>query len=279
MRMRGLMVAGFVALGLVRPVVANAQTVEYVSPAGKEYRSNPDTGTVAKARAALATDPRNVDKIIAVAVAQSGLLQFREAIETLTKGLEMYPDNALLLRWRGHRYLSIREFAKAKADLTRGASLDSTIYGNWYHLGIVRFVEGNFNGAAEAFTHSLPKSPNPGEFKGSTDWLWMSLSRAGKTKEAKELLARHTDSAAAEPNYAYGKRLSLYRGEITPEQLIGPADTAAVQVATLNFGLGNWYLVQGDKAKAKAAFERSVASNGWAGFGFIMSEVELRGRK
>ena len=109
---------------------------------------------------------------------------------------------------------------------------------------------------------------------GSVDWLWMSLSRAGKTAEAKALLDRKPDTSATKN--AYSQRIAMYRGLTNPEQLITPADTADVQVATLNFGLGNYYLVKGDKAKARSAFERSVASGGWPGFGFIMSEVELK---
>ena len=49
-----------------------------------------------------------------------------------------------------------------------------------------------------------------------------------------------------------------------------------MQVATLAYGLGNWYLVRGDKAQARKWFERSVQSSGWPGFGFIASEAELR---
>jgi len=49
-----------------------------------------------------------------------------------------------------------------------------------------------------------------------------------------------------------------------------------VQVATLAYGLGNWYLVRGDKAQARRWFERSIQSGGWPAFGFIVSEVELR---
>jgi ketosteroid isomerase-like protein len=54
-----------------------------------------------------------------------------------------------------------------------------------------------------------------------------------------------------------------------------PADTAGTQVATLSYGLGNWYLVRGDSAKARAWFERAVQSGGWAAFGFIAAEREL----
>ena len=47
-------------------------------------------------------------------------------------------------------------------------------------------------------------------------------------------------------------------------------------VKTLNFGLGNYYLVKGDTAKARTAFEQSIKSGGWPGFGFIISEIELK---
>jgi len=75
---------------------------------------------------------------------------------------------------------------------------------------------------------------------------------------------------------AYARRLKLYRGRVRPEELLIPADSGDVQVATLNYGLGNWYLLLGDTAQARAAFERSVQSGGWPAFGFIASEAELR---
>jgi tetratricopeptide (TPR) repeat protein len=263
---------GVLALGVISPLTA--QSVEYRSPAGIEYRSQRDTGAIARAESALAADPRNVDKIIALGVAQSGVRQYREAIATFTRGVGIAPNNALLYRWRGHRYLSTRQFDKAMDDLQRGARLDSTIYGIWYHLGIVRFVRRDFTGAVDAFSRALPISPDSAERAGSTDWLWMSLSRAGRKAEAQALLDRHPDVPNA--GNAYAQRLRLYRGEISPDSVFTPADTSDIQVATLSYGMGNWYLVQGDTAKARSWFARSVASGGWPAFGFIMSEVELR---
>ncbi len=266
------------ALVHVAPLMAQASaqtTLQYRSPAGVEYRSFPDAdGKVAQAAKALAADPTNIDKIVALGTAQAGARQMREAVETFSRGLAAHPDDALLLRWRGHRYLSIRELDKGKADLTRGIARDSAIYGLWYHLGVIRFAEGDFNGAAEAFTHALPKAPDAGELAGSTDWLWMSLSRAGKHAAAKAMLDRHPDSLPVDN--AYAARLRMYRGLTDPEQVFTAADTADVQVATLAFGIGNWYLAKGDSARARRYFERSVASGGWAGFGFIVSEIELR---
>lgn len=254
---------------------ARAQSVQYRSPAGVEYRSQADTGPVARATAALNADPRNVQRIIALGVAQSGARQFREAIETFTRGLAIAPNEPMLYRWRGHRYLSVREFDKSMADLTRGYQLDSTNYGVLYHLGVLRYLKGDFNEAAALFGMSQPRAPDGGERAGSTDWLWMSLSRAGRVAEAAAMLATRPDSLPTPPGYAYVSRLKLYRGELSPNALFSPADTADVQVATLNYGLGSWYLVHGDTAKATAAFERAVASGGWPGFGFMVSEAEL----
>lgn len=255
----------------------NAQSVQYRSPAGVVYRAVPETEAVTKAQAALIAEPRNVARIIELGVAQSGARQFREAIATFTRGLEIDPNNALLLRWRGHRYLSIREFDRAFADLTRGASIDSSIYGIWYHLGIVQYVRGDFAAAAASFAKAQPIAPDPGELAGSTDWLWMSLSRAGRTAEAKAMLDRKPESRLPPIDNAYTRRLRLYRGEIGPDAVVTPTDTDEVQIATLAYGLGNWFLVKGDKAQARIWFERSAAqSGGWPGFGFILSEVELR---
>ena len=269
----GVLATGF-ATWLLTAGPLDGQSVQYRSPAGVEYQAQKDTGAIARAETALAADPRNVDRIIQLGVAQSGARQFREAIETFTRGLAIAPDHPMLYRWRGHRYLSVREFDRAMDDLTRGNTLDGNNYGTLYHLGIVRFARGNFEGAADAFAQAQPRAPDAGELAGATDWLWMSLSRAGKTVEAKAMLDRRPDSLPT--SNAYSQRLTLYRGLSLPENVITTADTVDVQIATLSFGIGNWYLVRGDTTRAQAWFERSVGSAGWPGFGFILSEVELR---
>ena len=268
-------IAAAITLG---PALDAGQTgvpsLQYRSPEGVEYRSLPDTDAVKKARAALEANPKDIARIIDLGVAQSGARQFREAIATFTRGLDIEPTNALLLRWRGHRYLSVRDFDRAFADLTRGGAIDGSFYGIWYHLGVVQYLRGDFADAAASFAKAQPIAPDAGELAGATDWLWMSLSRAGRAAEAKAMLDRRPDTKPV--TNAYTRRLQLYRGEIGPDSVVTPADTDEVQVATLAYGLGNWYLVRGDKAQARKWFERSIQSGGWPGFGFIVSEVELR---
>ncbi len=253
-----------------------AQTEQYRSPAGVSYRSQVDTGPVAKAEQAARANPQSIDAILALGAAQAGARQMREAIATYTRGIALAPNNALLYRWRGHRHLSVRQFDAALADLQRGLTLDSTIYGIWYHLGVLHFVKGEFGAAADAFAHARPIAPNAGELAGSYDWGWMSLQRAGRKDEAAALLKSMPDSVPVAAANAYAQRLRLYKGALSPDAVIAPGDTADVQLATLAFGLGNWYLIQGDVARAKSYFQRSVASGGWPAFGFMASEAELR---
>jgi cytochrome c-type biogenesis protein CcmH/NrfG len=121
---RSLAVVLIVAAGVSSP----AQTAQYRSPSGIEYRSQPDTGPIARAERALAADPRNVQRFIQLGVTQAGARQMREAVQTFTRALAVAPNEPMLYRWRGHRNLSIRQFDAAMADLTRGYGLDSTNY-------------------------------------------------------------------------------------------------------------------------------------------------------
>ena len=203
----------------------------------------------------------------------SGARQFREAIATFTRGLQIEPDNALLLRWRGHRYLSVREFDRAFADLTRGSTIDGTIYGIWYHLGVVQYVRGNFADAAASFAKAQPIAPDAGELAGSTDWLWMSLSRAGRHAEAKAMLDRRPDSKPV--SNAYARRLQLYRGEITRS---GHHASGYRRCAAGHPVLRTGELVS--RARGPGEGSRGGSSDsragGWPAFGFIVWEVELR---
>ena len=265
--LRALLALAFASVPL------EAQSVQYRSPAGVDYRALPDTGAIARAEQALAADPGNLDLLLRLGAAQSGARQFREAIATYSRGLADRPREAMLYRWRGHRYLSVREFDRATADLTRGFELDSTNYGVLYHLGIVRFAREDFAGAADLFIRAQPRAPDAAELAASTDWLWMSLQRAGRAAEARAMLERRPDSLPV--NNAYRQRLKLYRGEIQPDAVFTPADTSDVAIATLAYGLGNWHLLRGDTAAARNWFQRSVQSGGWPAFGFIVSEIEL----
>jgi len=269
----GLVVAIGVLLG---GTTVAAQTAQYTSRAGKLFYSKPDTGSIARAAAAFQSDMTNIDKLIAYGLAQASMQQYKEAIETFSKGMQIAPNNAMLYRWRGHRYISIGQFDKALADLNKGYAIDSMNYGILYHMGVAHFIRGQYALSMKAFEKAQKIAPEPNEFTGATDWLWMSASRAGKPSVAKQALASLSDTLKITTATAYLARLNVYRGRIRPHEALTPTDTAAVQKATISFGVGNWYLVKGDKEGARTWFKRAVAADGWPGFGFFAAEQELR---
>ncbi len=203
--------------------------------------------------------------------------RFREAIATYTDGIAATPTSSMLYRWRGHRRISIRDLGGAQIDLESSVGLDTLNYGALFHLGVVHFINGHFRNAVVFFSRAVPVAPNPGERAGSRDWLWMSLMRAGDTDSAAVVIRTLPDSVA--PDYPYLRRLRLYRGEIAPEALIGAQDTVGTARATLAYGLGNWYFLRGDTARAFAAFREAIRdTSGRPAFGYIAAESELAGR-
>ena len=78
---------------------------------------------LAAAEAALAAQPDSAEALIWVGRRQGYLWRYRAAIDTFTRGIERFPADARFYRHRGHRYLTVREFAKAEADFTKAAAL------------------------------------------------------------------------------------------------------------------------------------------------------------
>jgi tetratricopeptide (TPR) repeat protein len=250
-----------------------AQTVQVRPSDGTVYRSLADTSRIPSLREALARDPADRARILDLANAQVAARQFREAIATYTAALERTPNDALLLRWRGHRYLAVREFTRARDDLERASDLAPELYGAWFHLGLARFFLADFDAAADAFRKARSLASSPSERAGCVDWLWGALMRAGRGEDADRVLQEPREAAA--PADAYERRLALYRGSLSPDAVLSPSDTSSVRRATLAHGVGQWSLIRGDTVSARRWFERSRATDAWPSFGFIAAEVEL----
>jgi hypothetical protein len=70
----------------------------------------------------------------------------------------------------------------------------------------------------------------------------------------------------------------MYQGNLKPEALLGEvenADEELLQYVTQGYGLGNFYLAEGDTSKATEVFEKVIKSGYWAAFGYIAAEMEL----
>jgi tetratricopeptide (TPR) repeat protein len=248
---------------------------------------------LAEAKAAAAARPDDPDALIWLGRRIAYLGRYREAIEIFGRGVSRFPEDARFLRHRGHRYISIRRFDLAEADLARAAELIagkpdevepdglpnaagipvSTLQTNiWYHLGLARYLQGDFERALEAYRACLEVSKNDDMQAATRHWLYMTLRRLGREAEAATVLEPVRMNMEILENQAYHKLLLMYRGEIPPEALLaGDAD-----FVTTGYGVGNWYLYNGKNEEAVRIFRQVVETGPWSAFGAIASEAELR---
>ncbi len=257
---------------------------ETTSLLGQKLYALPDQdGAIAKAKRALASDPRNVALVIALSKAQAGKRQYREAIATDSAGLISAPKNAELLIERGHRQLGLRQFKAAMEDLSMAAKVDPTQLDAFYHLGLSYYFQGEFDKAAKAFQSALDLAKSSDSVIDCSNWLYVSRRRAGQTGAAAQVLTRITpDVKNTEPHlYFYLQLLHFYQGKISEAQVLPPKparpdDTEAeLSFNTVTYGVGNWHLYNGDAKAAQPLFKKVVTGAAWNSWGFIGSEVEL----
>ncbi|WP_421977696.1 tetratricopeptide repeat protein [Roseivirga seohaensis] len=225
------------------------------------------------------------------------LTNYNKAIEVFTAGINKFPNSYKLYRHRGHRYISIRQFEKAEADYKKAFELmdkekievepdgapnsmniplSNTQFNILYHYGLSLYLQGKFEEATAIYKECLKYSVNDDLLVATTDWLYMSLMREGKAEEAATVLEPiHSEMNIIE-NDSYYKRIMMYKGELAKEELLRTDQMdVALSLATQGYGMGNWYLYNGDTTKAKEIFQKVIDTGNWPAFGYVAAEVDL----
>lgn len=260
---------------------------------GKRLYARPDAdGAVAKADAALAADPQNLDLLLAAARARDGIWQYRQAIELYSRGVARAPQDVRFLRFRGHRYISTRKFDLAVADLERAAALAPTSFDVAYHLALAYYLRRDFDKAASVYQGCLDASADPlplpdgwrsctgvkgsdGDRVAIADWLYRSLRRSGRHEAAKALAATIGEGLEVGENAAYYSGLRFYVGRATEAQVLPMSADADNTFATVGYAVGNYHFVEGRTKTACAIWRRIIDAPTWNAFGYIAAEVEL----
>ena len=256
---------------------------------------------LAAATARLDANPDSETALIWVGRRLAYLGRYDESIDLYTAGLGMHPDSYRIRRHRGHRYISMRRFDDAIADLQIAAELSadvpdtveadgmpnamniptSTTKSNiYYHLGLALYLEGRFVQALDAYRRCGEFSHNNDMRCATSYWLYLTLRRLGRDSEARAVLEPVTADMELIENHAYHELLLLFKGERTAPQVLhsdaepGPVGQP-VDDATRGYGVGAWHLVNGRDEQARAIFRQVVEDSAWAAFGHIAAEAEL----
>lgn len=241
-------------------------------------------------------DSVNDDHIIWYGRRLAYLGNYKEAIAVYTKGINLHPGNPRFYRHRAHRYITLRCYDNAIADLKKAVDLikdqvdeieedglpnaknipTSSLHTNiYYHLGLAYYLKGDNRQAMLAWQKCLELADNDDMKVATLNWLNIVLLKMGRQKDAEQYLRSVTTEMEIIENHDYYDILLMYKSG-DDSKLAGKTQTQqSLSNATLGFALGSYYQFKGDRGKTKELFEKVVAGNQWSSFGYIAAEAEL----
>lgn len=290
----------FTPAASVAAVIIQKKRVDFVNrlppPVSEAAKREMET-QLAAARASYEANPNDPEAIIWFGRRLAYPGRFREAIEVYTKGIEKFPNDPRFYRHRGHRYITLRKFAPAIADFEKAAALTrgkrdevepdgqpnarniptSTLQFNiWYHLGLAYYLSGQNQRALRSYRECLKVSKNPDALVATTHWLYMTLRRLNRGKEAALVLAPIRPGLEIIENDGYYRLLLMYKGQVSPQSLHADAlkEGSSPGAHSILYGIGNWYSYNGRRKEALKVFQHILASDQWTSFGYIAAEVD-----
>lgn len=267
---------------LYRPTVENQEYKKKLEDTRLMYKANPEELT----------------NIIWYGRRLGYMGRYNHAIEIYTRGLEHHPESFQILRHRGHRYITLRQFDRAIVDLSRAAVLAAgselevepdglpnrlnqpltTVQWNiYYHLGLAHYLNGDYQMALEAYKPCYALSDNHDVLVAASDWMYMTYNRLDLPDSAQAIIDRISPEWEMIENESYFKRIMMYKGVMPIDSLLPTQarQEQSLNLATQGYGIGNYYLIQGDTLEAKKIFKHVIEGSNWAAFGYITAEADL----
>ncbi len=255
---------------------------------------------LALARERWASAPLDLEALLWVGRRLGYLHRYREALQVFSQGTREHPADPRPWRFRGHCYITVREFASAERDLARaseliagtpdsvepsglpnerGIDLDTLHHSVWYHLGLARYLEGEFERALPAYRRCREVSANPDALCAASYWLYLTLLRAGREDEARAVLEPIRPDLDVIEYGTYHRLLLAYRGEREPDELYEETRAraaASTDQTTIGYGVAAWHLAHGRSARALEILRQVLDNPNWNAFGYIAAEAELQ---
>lgn len=250
-----------------------------------------------EAEAALAANPADPMARIWVGRRLGYLGRYEDAIAVFETGEAEHPADARFARHIGHRLISLKKYPEAEAAFERAAKLTaampdqvepdglpneagiptSTLKGNiWYHLGLARYLQGNFSGAAMAYEGAAALAHNPDAAAAALYWLYLSQMHAGDTGSAEKTLGMVEANWVLIENGVYHELALCLRGDFDCDAILSSAQSSeGIEYATPAYGIAMARLLAGDKDGAKALLQDIADSDTGASFGRLAAQADL----
>jgi tetratricopeptide (TPR) repeat protein len=242
--------------------------------------------------------PNDISKNILYGRRLADIGLYYEAIKIFSEGLDVNPTSFRLLRHRGQRYITIRQFDLAIEDLQRAAfysrpakneteyefdgnnpedALTNDKFNIYYYLGIAHFLKGNYDKAISSFKKCQSYATNNDLLVALTHWFYLTYRKIGNETSALQLLAPISKRMKVIKNSDYLNLLLVFKGALDAETALANAENENKSLnPRIGFGVAHWYLFKGDIDKSTRIFDLVLLNDRWESVEYIATESYLK---
>ena len=213
-------------------------------------------------------NPENEFNIINYGIKLADLGRFQEAINIYNESLIKFPESYKIRRYIGQQYLTTRQFEEAITSLSEAITYanDSPVIES-EHSDLKKSKKKTSFRKCEKYT-------NNNDLKVViANWLYTAFAKIGNLDLAEaEIMSIPTNMRLLETkSRKYHDLIMLYRGLVTPSILIKRNGIDA----DVGYGIGNYYLINGQVENAISAFNRVISTEQQERIGYMAIEAEL----
>jgi lipoprotein NlpI len=189
---------------------------------------------------------------------------YAAAMTDLNHAVELEPEDPVAWRRRALSYYAHGQYRTAMRNLNKAVALDPNSPYDYFHRGrTILGLQGKpFQIAADDFTRALERMPGLPGYEHAALWLHVARGRMGR--DGSKDLADFWHTRVTTRGTWLIPAIKMYVGKITPEQCLAASadDDPKIhdhQMCNAHLHVGEYYLIHGDKLKAKAHFEQAVS--------------------
>jgi tetratricopeptide (TPR) repeat protein len=173
------------------------------------------------------------------------------AIADYNVAIRLNPSDPNAFISRGNAYNDKQDYDRAIADFSAAIRLDPNAAGAYRSRGYANFLQVRYGVAASDLARAIEREPDQAY---AVIWLYLARARAGEQSAVADLETNAARLKAAEWPYPIAE---LYLGRRTaPDALAAPAKPG--DRCEAEFYVGEWHLLKGDTAAARAALKRAA---------------------
>lgn len=213
---------------LTAPAESRGQIDAELRAARARLAASKFDSAVALATKIIQRDPKTVDAYVIRATALDELDQLEDATKDMTRAIELKPNQAGLHNLRGSTRFKAGDIKGSLADYDRAIKLSPGLNRRHWQRGIVCYYADKFADGARQFAAYQTYDDNDVE---NVVWRFACMARdVGVENARKEMLKVRRDRRVPMMEI-----YAMYRGEMTPDDVMKAAETETADAASLNY--------------------------------------------